>query len=285
MAVIYDTTGPNNILGTSGNDLIYGWAKGSNYTSPSGNDTLNGAAGNDSLYGGTGNDSLIGGTGNDLLDGSAGSDIFNGGAGNDTYIIVRTSDTVKEATNSGIDTVQSYVSYTLGANLENLTLIGSSAIEGIGNSLNNTIIGNAANNSLLGGGGNDFLSGGAGNDGLSAYHSTGNNTLSGGDGNDYLGAGLGQNTVDGGTGTDILGVDYSAATSGISINLAASPNGTITAGSSSVTFSSIEQLSIYGTGYDDTLISGNGNDIIGGNRGGNDFLSGVKVERLQRSAT
>lgn len=142
MAVIYGTQSADKKTGTSGQDIIHGWATGDNHTSPSGNDTLDGAAGDDTLYGGTGNDSLIGGTGNDLLVGNAGSDIFNGGAGNDTYILQDTTDKVKEAINSGTDTVQSYVTYTLGSNLENLTLIGSGANNGTGSSGNNILTGN-----------------------------------------------------------------------------------------------------------------------------------------------
>ncbi len=64
----------------------------------------------------------------------------------------------------GTDTVQSSVTWTLGSFVENLTLTGSSAINGTGNTLANTIIGNGGNNTLNGGGGNDTLTGGLGQD-------------------------------------------------------------------------------------------------------------------------
>ncbi len=64
MAVIYGTSGVDTKNGTQENDTIYGWAKGGNASSPSGNDTLSGKAGNDKLYGGTGKDSLQGAVGN-----------------------------------------------------------------------------------------------------------------------------------------------------------------------------------------------------------------------------
>src|SRR5207247_3922954 len=97
-----------------------------------------------------------------------------GGAGNETYV-VSTGDTVTEAANSGSDTVVSDISWTLGANLENLTLVGTSAINGTGNTLNNVLTGNSANNTLTGGAGNDTLDGGAGNDTM--IGSTGDDTV------------------------------------------------------------------------------------------------------------
>ena len=56
-----------------------------------------------------------------------------GGLGNDTYVVDNAGDVVTEALNEGTDTVQSSVSYTLGANVENLTLTGSADINGTGN--------------------------------------------------------------------------------------------------------------------------------------------------------
>jgi Ca2+-binding RTX toxin-like protein len=139
-------TGSDNLSGT-GNELaniIIG-----NY----GNNALDGGAGNDTLEGNSGNDTLICGLGNDVM---------KGGAGNDTYYVDSTGDTISDT--SGTDTVVASISWTLGLNLENLTLTGSDPLTGIGNSLKNTIIGNAGNNVLDGMGGTDSLTGGAGAD-------------------------------------------------------------------------------------------------------------------------
>ncbi|MFA5285901.1 MAG: calcium-binding protein, partial [Smithellaceae bacterium] len=118
------------------------------------------------ISGGSDNDTLIGYAGNDTLDGGPGADTMNGGGGNDTYIVDDAGDVVEERINAGSDTVQSSLSYTLPENVENLTLTGLEAIDGIGNELNNSITGNSAANTLTGNAGNDTLDGGAGNDSL-----------------------------------------------------------------------------------------------------------------------
>jgi len=145
-AAINGTPGADNLTGTANADVINGLA---------GNDTLNGLAGNDTLDGGTENDRLDGGLGNDQL---------KGGLGNDIYIVDSTGDVVTELAAQGTDLVQSSVTYTLPANVENLTLTGTTAINGTGNTLANIITGNTANNILNGSSGADQLKGGTGND-------------------------------------------------------------------------------------------------------------------------
>ena len=117
-----------------------------------------------SWSGGPGANSVSGGAGNDVLDGVNGV-AMSGGSGNDLYIVESTSDTVSESSGGGTDTVVSYVSTTLGANVENLILRGS-ALSGTGNTLANSISGNGSANTLAGGAGNDTLTGGAGSDSL-----------------------------------------------------------------------------------------------------------------------
>lgn len=131
-------------------------------------DRFSGYAGNDTLYGNAGDDLLYGNDGNDVLNGGAGIDTLDGGTGNDTYYIDNIGDKVIESSVSGgIDTVISTVSTTLGNNLETLSLSGTAAINGIGNSLANTLNGNSANNILNGMAGADTMAGGLGND---TYH-------------------------------------------------------------------------------------------------------------------
>lgn len=172
------TIGPGvvieNATGGSGNDTLTGNGVANVLNGGAGNDTLSGGSGNDTLVGGTGNDRLYGGVGNDRLNGNAGADRMYGGAGNDIYYIDSTGDIVDESVSGsgGIDTVLSAISFSLSDKArvlgaaEHLTLLGTTAVFGVGNSLNNVIVGNGIANLLDGGAGNDMLNGGLGNDTL-----------------------------------------------------------------------------------------------------------------------
>jgi Ca2+-binding RTX toxin-like protein len=161
--LIYGNAGNDSLHGGSGNDIVEGMDGDDSIVGDANNDTLDGGAGNDTMSGGTGNDSLTGGSENDTLDGGSGADTLVGGIGNDTYVTDGV-DAITEAASAGTDLVQSSATLTLGSNLENLTLTGSSEIYGTGNTLNNVIVGNTGANSLDGGMGNDTLTGGAGRD-------------------------------------------------------------------------------------------------------------------------
>jgi Ca2+-binding RTX toxin-like protein len=117
---------------------------------------------------GTGNELanvIRGNSGNNLLNGAAGGDTMIGGNGNDVYVVDDAGDAVFEVSaTGGVDLVQSFVTFTLGSHVENLTLTGLTAINGTGNTLANVITGNTANNILDGGLGADTMNGGAGND-------------------------------------------------------------------------------------------------------------------------
>ncbi|MEH2363424.1 hypothetical protein [Nostoc sp.] len=160
--VTASTTSAINTIDTGdGNDRVTILA------TASGNYTIDGGAGDDTLTGGAGNDTLIGGFGDDTLIGGAGDDSLNGGDGSDVYYVDSATDVVTETNASvagGIDTViSSLADYTLGANLENLTLTGTGNSNGTGNTLNNRIIGSSGNNVLSGDAGDDTLVGVAGN--------------------------------------------------------------------------------------------------------------------------
>jgi len=216
-----------------------------NASTATGNDLDNMLIGNDL------SNTLNGGNGNDYLDGGLGTDTLVGGAGDDVYLVDTTTDTITEAANGGIDTVQSSVTYILGtsSNLENLTLTGTAAIDGTGNTLDNVLIGNSANNTLTGGGGNDTLDGGAGID-----------TLIGGDGNDTY---IVDGTTDTITETSTGGTD--TVQSSVSYTLGATSN--------------LENLTLTGS----TAINGTGNalnNVISGNSGANILDGGSGTDTL-----
>ncbi len=142
----------------------------------------------------------LGSAGDDTLNGGQNVDNLQGGQGDDLYIVSK-GDRVIENQNEGMDTINSNFNYyNLPANVENLTLIGSSPVNGAGNDLANLIIGNGYNNRLSGNAGSDSIIGGIGNDTLVGY--LGNDLLSGGDGNDTLNGGKGRDSLLGGMGSD-----------------------------------------------------------------------------------
>ena len=117
---------------------------------------------------GTGNilpNLIVGNQFSNVLNGSTGADTLVGGQASDIYEVDDAGDVVIENPLDGIDRVVSTVTYTLPAEVEELYLNGTAAIDGTGNNVsNNIIVGNSANNTLNGGGGFDILTGNGGAD-------------------------------------------------------------------------------------------------------------------------
>jgi Ca2+-binding RTX toxin-like protein len=303
---IYDVDSLNDVITENANegiDLVY--ASVSGYTLGANVEQLqlygnansgNGNALDNILYGNILNDTLDGKDGNDTLIGGAGNDTMIGGAGNDTYDVDSNGDIVTENANGGTDTVNASVTYTLGANVENLTLTGTNNINGAGNSLDNTLFGNSGNNSLSGGDGNDILDAKAGNDALSGgdgndflYGSVGDDTLDGGNGNDYLHGGTGDDTLIGGKGDDSYDVD---SLGDIITEVANEGTDLVYASVSGYTLGdNLEWLqltgnaiagngnalgnAIYGNNLNNTLNGGGGNDFLNGGLGNDTLIGGT----------
>lgn len=263
----------NHLIGGLGHDTLKGGASGNLLDGGDGNDLLDAWIGSvyNTLRGGAGNDRLVGGSGGNLLDGGLGADTMVGGDGADTYVVNSLLDQIQESfvpffqnVPNPRDLVQSSISWTLGSNLEDLTLIGQAAINGTGNGLSNVITGNAGNNILLGMAGSDTLSGGAGAD-----------KLDGGTGNDVLDGGLGNDLIDGGAGIDTVRFTGTAA---IKVNLYQAV--AQVTGQGIDTIRNVENVTsgagndvLYGSALANTLDGGAGQDLLWG-LGGNDRLLG-----------
>jgi Ca2+-binding RTX toxin-like protein len=155
--VVQDTsTTATNILSSS---VSYTLAINVNRLILTGTAALIGTAntGNDTLTANTGADTLVSGTG-------AAVDSLVGGSGADLFVVNNALDIVNVGTTHGVDTIQSSVSYTASANVANLTLTGTAALSGVGNSLAGMITANTGNDTLTAGSAADTLVGGAGTD-------------------------------------------------------------------------------------------------------------------------
>ncbi len=226
---------------------------GSGSDTVSGFENLTGSAFNDTLTGTSAANVLIGLDGADTLNGGGGADYMAGGEGADTYVVDNAGDVADESSGGGIDTVQSSVSFSLSddvhalGEIENLTLTGSSSVNGTGNGLDNFITGNSGANILTGLDGADTLTGGGGAD-----------RMFGGTGDDIYGVDNTGDIVseDGGSGTDTV-------QSSVSFSLSDAVHAV----------GEIENLTLAGTG----AINGTGNaldNIITGNAGSN-ILAGL----------
>ena len=207
------------------------------------------------------NNVLTGNSGNNTLNGGAGTDTLIGGAGNDVYGVDVATDVVTEAANGGTDTVQSAVTWTLGAHLENLTLTGSAAINGTGNALDNALTGNGANNTLTGGAGNDTLTGGAGND-----------TLVGGAGNDLF-------VVD--VVTDVV---TEAANEGTDTVQSAVP-WTLGAHLENLTLAGTAAINGTGNTFNNVLTGNSGANVLAGGEGNDTYTGGLGSDTLSDTST
>ncbi|MEG4446124.1 calcium-binding protein [Microcoleus sp. AT9_B5] len=83
---IFALSGNDNIIGTSGTDIINGMQGADTIDGGAGTDSMNGGKGSDQIDGGAGDDALVGNNDNDTLIGGDGNDILAGGKENDVLI-------------------------------------------------------------------------------------------------------------------------------------------------------------------------------------------------------
>jgi len=222
------------------------------------------------------NNTLTGNSGNNTLNGGLGADTMAGGAGNDTYFVDNAGDVVTELSGEGVDTVSASITYTLGSNVEHLTLTGAGDINGLGNNLINTITGNSGANALNGLAGDDILIGAAGNDTLNG--GTGADTMTGGQGDDiYIVDNVGDMIVEFGSGVDTVrsSVTYTLITGVENITLTGTADiGATGNGQNNVMNGNAGANALYGGGGLDTLWGFAGNDILDGGVGADKMYGG-----------
>ena len=294
---------PSEFFSTSGGAGFSVLSNFENIVGSSGNDLITGDAGDNVLEGGLGDDIVNGGDGDDVLvdaDMISNVDTYDGGAGSDTYRNeFLFAATVTFSLLTGEQTLAS-TTYDTFANIENLEISGSATIIGdhddnilTGLSLfgDNDIQGNDGDDIINAGGGDDTIDGGAGSD-----------TIDAGGGDDIItfaatgtsGGNIDDN--DGGAGTDTFVIN-NIFTNQHAVDLTAGTFvfGDLTGGTLRGTLTNIENLTvsggvdmrgdggdnvltatgtllsdsndIEGMGGDDTIIAGGGNDTINAGEG------------------
>ena len=234
-----------------------------------GNDKANVLIGNDA------GNRLEGGLGDDTLDGGAGDDTMIGGLGNDTYVVDSPRDQVLEDPNSGTDTVQSYITFSLASlpNVENVTLLnarGTNAptnINATGNAGHNVLIGNDGDNVIDGGAGADDMAGGKGND--TYYVDNAGDTVT-----ELSGANSGVDTVHTLIDNYYLGANVE--------NLVLDGNAIHGYGNAlnNSLLGNSQNNYLYGDAGDDTLDGGLGDDTLDGGNGNDSLLGGDGADSL-----
>lgn len=250
-------TNDDEIVAGAGNDTVLAGA---------GNDTVLGEDGADLISGGAGNDSLLGGAGDDTIAGGTGADTLDGGTGNNTldYSGSTGSFTVNLETNTAFGSdadgdVISNFQNVIGSNFGDTITLSNTSGTILAGSGNDGLAGGTGDDTILGGGGSDTILGGAGNDSLVGE---------GGDDTFVLTDGFGADTITGGEIGETSGdtLDLSATTGPITLDLTAADaeTGTVSDGTSTATFSEIENI-ILGAGTDTLILAdGSGRDAVSG---------------------
>src|SRR5262245_3954538 len=130
-----------SITNAVGQPLYYSGTSIAWFSATGSGPVLNGTSGNDSIWG----DSSVNVT-------------MHGGTGDDIYYLYSAINRAVEAPGAGVDTISTWMSYTLPENFENLTVTGNGRYA-FGNAQDNIISGASGSQTIDGRAGNDVLIG------------------------------------------------------------------------------------------------------------------------------
>ncbi len=284
---IYAGAGDDTVYGEEGDDFIF---------ASSGNDVLDGGIGEDTIFGNAGEDNIDGGADDDLINGGAGNDDLTGGADADTFVLQdgfgediitggetgTDSDTIRSSTSVDTTTVltaDEAGTITNGTDTATFTEIEVFDLD----SGNDLVDASAANSSVT-------VYGGAGEDRVDG--SNADDSIDGGTGNDWLEGGLGDDEIVGGSGDDTIviedtfgndtitgsetgetdgdTIDGSSLTEDVTVDFTGAEAGTITNGTDTLDFDTIENVE---TGAGDDTITGDVGTQNVSTGAGNDFVT------------
>ena len=225
--------------------------------------TLNGNEAANRLNGFGGTDTLNGGGGDDALDGGTGNDQMTGGIGSDIYYVDSVGDVVTELSNEGTDMVRTtLLTYTLGANVENLEFTGTG---------NATLTGNALANKITGGAGADSMQGGLGDDTYFVDNANDKVIEAVGGGTDTVNTSISWSME---TGREI---ETLTATGSAVIDLTGNEFANVLNGNNAANV-------LRGLGGADVLNGGAGDDTVSGNSGSDTLTGGSGTDRFLGTA-
>ena len=201
------------------------------------------------------------GQGNDIISaGGGGGRLFiNSGQGDDEITLIDASPVLDGGT--GTDTVKSsVVSLDLrgDTSIENVTLLGTKALNATGNSEANILCGNSAENVLDAQGGADTLEGGAGNDAYIVYGD--GETISDTDGVDLV--------------RSYASWTLAASLENLTLMVTDNIDGTGNSSNNTITGNSANNV-LSGDAGNDALIGGAGNDTLDGGTGADRMTGGI----------
>ena len=217
LATIVSTRHGESLMGTPGDDVIFGSDNGEHIDGLGGNDVICGRAGSDTVVGGAGDDRIFAGEDYEYPEGGSVGDTVAPGSGDDV---------VDLGDGPGLDTL-SYADSATGISSHlapvggTFTVAGGEGTDTVtthapyqfwGSDLADVITGSDGDDRIMPRGGDDVVDGGAGDDQVEdgcpfrGCQPLDHDVLLGGEGADILASGIGRDDLDGGPGDDILSV-------------------------------------------------------------------------------